>query len=76
MPMNFVIIFGSVRTERQGIKVARFIDAQIRSRGHTTALIDPMVYRLPLLDRTRNMPATRLRFSTSLRISSGRPMAL
>jgi NAD(P)H-dependent FMN reductase len=49
--MNFVIIFGSVRTERQGIKVARFIDAQIRSRGHTTALIDPMVYRLPLLDR-------------------------
>ena len=49
--MNFVIIYGSVRTERQGIKVARYIESQIRSRGHTTVLIDPMIYRLPLLDR-------------------------
>jgi NAD(P)H-dependent FMN reductase len=49
--MNFVIICGSVRIGRQGIKVARFIDSQIRSRGYTTALIDPMIYRLPLLDR-------------------------
>lgn len=51
MPLNFVILYGSVRTERQGIRVARFIDSQIRSRGHSTTLIDPMVYRLPLLDR-------------------------
>ncbi|WOJ90751.1 NAD(P)H-dependent oxidoreductase [Methylocapsa polymorpha] len=51
MPLDFVILYGSVRTERQGIRVARFIESEIRARGHTTALIDPMVYRLPLLDR-------------------------
>jgi NAD(P)H-dependent FMN reductase len=51
MPLNFVILYGSVRTERQGIRVAHFIDSQIRDRGHSTTLIDPMVYRLPLLDR-------------------------
>ena len=49
--MNIVILYGSVRTERQGVKAARFIEAQVRGRGHTTTLIDPMVYRLPLLDR-------------------------
>lgn len=51
MPLNIVIIYGSVRTERQGIRAARFIEAQVRGRGQTTTLIDPMVYRLPLLDR-------------------------
>lgn len=49
--MNFVILYGSIRTERQGIKAARYIESQIRSRGHTTAMIDPLIYRLPLLDR-------------------------
>ncbi|QBR72336.1 NADPH-dependent FMN reductase [Beijerinckiaceae bacterium] len=51
MPLNFVILYGSVRPERQGIRVARFIDGQIRGRGHSTTLIDPMIYRLPLLER-------------------------
>lgn len=49
--MNFVIIYGSVRTGRQGIKVARYMESQIRNRGHDTVLIDPLIYRLPLLDR-------------------------
>jgi NAD(P)H-dependent FMN reductase len=51
MPLNIVILYGSVRTERQGIKAARFIEEQISARGHVTTLIDPMVYALPLLDR-------------------------
>lgn len=51
MSLDFVVLYGSVRTERQGIRVARFIDSEIRKRSHTATLIDPMVYRLPLLDR-------------------------
>jgi NAD(P)H-dependent FMN reductase len=45
------ILYGSVRETRQGIKAARFIDGQLRRRGHATTLIDPMEVRLPLLDR-------------------------
>jgi NAD(P)H-dependent FMN reductase len=51
MPLNFPILYGSVRETRQGIKAARFVDDQLRRRGHQTTLIDPKEYRLPLLDR-------------------------
>ncbi|MEJ0095899.1 MAG: NADPH-dependent FMN reductase [Methylocella sp.] len=51
MPLNIAILYGSVRTARQGIKAARFIETQITARGHVATLIDPMVYQLPLLDR-------------------------
>lgn len=49
--MNFVIILGSVRSERQGIKAARFVERSFAARGHATTLIDPIEQRLPLLDR-------------------------
>lgn len=49
--MNFVVIYGSVRSERQGIKYARFLETQLGERGHQVTLIDPLHYRLPLLDR-------------------------
>lgn len=49
--MHFAVLYGSVRSERQGIRAARFIEAQIRERGHAVSFIDPMVYKLPLLDR-------------------------
>jgi NAD(P)H-dependent FMN reductase len=51
MPLNFPILYGSVRETRQGIKAARFVDDQLRRRGHQTTLVDPMEYRLLLLDR-------------------------
>jgi NAD(P)H-dependent FMN reductase len=44
-------LYGSVRSERQGIKYARFLEAQVVARGHTATLVDPLHYRLPLLDR-------------------------
>jgi len=50
-PLQIPILYGSVREARQGIKAARFIDGQLRRRGHATTLIDPMEVRLPLLDR-------------------------
>ena len=51
MPLNIVIFYGSVRSERQGIKAARFIVNQCRERGHEVSLIDPVQYPLPLLDK-------------------------
>jgi NAD(P)H-dependent FMN reductase len=45
------VIYGSVRTERQGIRAARFIAAELERRGMRPVLVDPMEKRLPLLDR-------------------------
>jgi NAD(P)H-dependent FMN reductase len=49
--LQIVVLFGSVRSERKGIRVARFVVQQLTARGHTVTLIDPIEYQLPLLDR-------------------------
>jgi NAD(P)H-dependent FMN reductase len=51
MALDILVFYGSVRTDRQGIKAARFVVNQCRQRGHEVDLVDPMVERLPLLDR-------------------------
>ena len=51
MPLNIVIIYGSVRADRQGIKAARFVATTCRDRGLDVTLIDPMEAKLPLLER-------------------------
>ena len=51
MPLNILVILGSVRRERLGLRVARFVVAKLAARGHTVTLIDPAEYPLPLLDR-------------------------
>src|SRR3954451_13710489 len=51
MPLHFAVLYGSVRSDRQGIKAARFILAQLQHRGHEATLVDPLEVRLPLLDR-------------------------
>jgi NAD(P)H-dependent FMN reductase len=51
MPLDLLIVYGSVRHDRQGIRAAKFILEECRGRGHQTTLIDPAVDRLPLLDR-------------------------
>lgn len=51
MPLDVLIIYGSVRRERQGIKAARFILQCCIGRGHRAALVDPAEEKLPLLDR-------------------------
>ena len=50
-PLTVAVLLGSVRTDRQGIKAARLLLAALESRGHEAVLVDPMVVRLPLLDR-------------------------
>ena len=51
MALNFTLIYGSVRSARQGIKAARFLDHKLQQRGHQTTLVDPLEYPLPLLDK-------------------------
>ena len=51
MPLDVVLLFGSMRRDRQGIRLARFLDHQVRERGHKATLIDAMECKLPLLDR-------------------------
>ena len=41
MPLDLLVIYGSVRGDRQGIRAAKFILEACRARGHTATLIDP-----------------------------------
>ena len=46
-----MVFYGSVRSDRQGIKAVKFVLNKLKERGHDVALIDPVEYRLPLLDK-------------------------
>jgi len=48
---KIVVIVGSVRSERNGIKVAKWIVKKLRDRRHQVFLVDPMELALPLLDK-------------------------
>jgi NAD(P)H-dependent FMN reductase len=45
------VILGSVRSDRQGVKAARFIIRHLENRGCEAPLVDPVELNLPLLDR-------------------------
>lgn len=51
MALNVVLIFGSVRAERRGIRAVRFLERAFGDRGHAVTTIDPAAYALPLLDK-------------------------
>jgi NAD(P)H-dependent FMN reductase len=48
---KIALIVGSVRRDRQGIKVARWMEEKLKNRSHIVFFIDPMELNLPLLDR-------------------------
>src|SRR6185436_7888769 len=48
--LRFLVVYGSVRAARQGIKAARFIERQIRARSHDVTLVDAAERQLMLLD--------------------------
>lgn len=50
MSLSVPVIYGSVRHHRKGIRVARFLTNKCMDRGFDTTLIDPLEYKLPLLD--------------------------
>ena len=45
------LIVGSVRRDRQGIRVARWLEEKLKNRKHIVFFIDPLELNLPLLDR-------------------------
>ena len=49
--MRFIIIYGSVRESRLGIRAARLVERTVRERNHTPVLIDPAEYDFGLLER-------------------------
>ena len=49
--LDLLVIYGSVRPHRQGIKAAKYLVEACRGRGHQTTLIDPLEERLPLLEK-------------------------
>ena len=51
MTLTMSIIYGSVRTNRQGIKAAKYLDRKLRERNIQVHFIDPLEYRLPFLDK-------------------------
>src|SRR4051794_35978734 len=51
MSLHIAILYGSVREARAGIRLVYFLDTALRRRGHTTSIVYPAEYRLPLLDR-------------------------
>src|SRR5918912_3906675 len=48
---KIALIVGSVRRDRQGIKVARWMEEKLKDRNHVVFFIDPLELNLPLLDR-------------------------
>jgi len=51
MKLNVVVLYGSVREGRQGIKAARFIVNKLKERKHNVTFIDPLEVKLPLLKK-------------------------
>ena len=49
--MNIAILYGSVRSDRQGIKAAKFIKNKLSERNHEAVIIDPLEFSLPFLDK-------------------------
>ena len=47
VPVNL----GSVRSDRQGVRAARFITHHLKDRSCEAPLVDPLELKLPLLDR-------------------------
>ena len=48
---KIAVIVGSVRSERHGIKVAKWVVSKLEDKGHQVSLVDPMKLDLPLLDK-------------------------
>ena len=51
MSLVVPVILGSVRSDRQGLRAARFVIRELESRGLEAPLVDPAALKLPLLDR-------------------------
>jgi NAD(P)H-dependent FMN reductase len=51
MPDRILVLYGSYRSDRMGIRLANFLISNLRSRGVDAELIDAKAVALPMLDR-------------------------
>jgi NAD(P)H-dependent FMN reductase len=51
MAHQILVLYGSYRSDRMGIRLAEFIIAGLRARGESPELIDAKAIGLPILDR-------------------------
>ena len=51
MPDRVLVLYGSYRADRMGIRLANFIVGRLRARGADVELIDAKAVGLPMLDR-------------------------
>lgn len=51
MPHRILVLYGSYRSNRVGIRLANFIVSKLRARGADVELIDAKAIGLPMLDR-------------------------
>jgi NAD(P)H-dependent FMN reductase len=51
MSYRILVLYGSYRSDRMGIRLAQFVVDGFRSRGHDVELIDAKAVGLPMLDR-------------------------
>ena len=51
MSNRILVLYGSYRSDRMGIRLAQFIVEGFRARGHDVELIDAKAIGLPMLDR-------------------------
>ena len=49
--MVVAVLQGSVRSDRMGDRVAKWVIAQLEARGHEAVLVDAAELKLPMLDR-------------------------
>lgn len=49
--MRILVLYGSYRRDRAGIRLAHYAVAELAKRGHEVALIDAKAIGLPMLDR-------------------------
>ena len=51
MSLKLLVLYGSYRSDRVGIRLASYAADQLQARGHTVELIDAQAVGLPMLDR-------------------------
>src|SRR3954465_11124174 len=51
MSNRILVLYGSYRSDRMGIRLANFVVERLRRRGDDVELIDAKVINLPMLDR-------------------------
>jgi len=49
--MKVSLLYGSVRSNRQGIQAARYLERKLQDRNMEVNFIDPLDFNLPLLDK-------------------------